>query len=101
MLILGALRWFRGIGAFVVLDLDRGVVEPEAVLEPLLDGLHQPVAVLAVAGAGMQRHHAALLGDRPHMDVMNVIEARHIGDEVWTDIAGVEFVRRALEQDVP
>ena len=83
-----------------MLDLDRGVIQAELRMQALLDGLDHLISVLVLLDAGMQRHHAPLLGDRPHMQMMHADDAGDIGDEVRADMARVELRRRAFEQDV-
>ena len=76
------------------------MVEPEALDEPYLDVPHDAVGVRALADASMQRHHAAALRDRPDMDVMHLLHAFHMGDEVGADRARIELSGRAFEQDM-
>ena len=54
-----------------------------------------------LADAGMQRHHAPALRDRPDMHMVHVIDARDIGDQVRPDRPRIELARRAFEQDMP
>ena len=88
---LGALRFGSRIGAHAVLDLDRGVIQAKARMQPLLDGLHHAVPFETFIDAGMQRHHLPLLGDRPHMHMVHADHPRDVGDEVRLDMARVEL----------
>ena len=89
-----------GIGASAALDLDGGVVEPEALLEPRLDALHDEVRILDLADTGMQRHHAPALRDRPDMHMVDFLDAFDIGDEIGANRPRIELSGGAFEQDV-
>src|SRR5262245_40336025 len=71
-----------GVGATPPLDFDGGMVEAEALLELSLYVSHHAVGILRLADHGMQRDHAPALGDRPDMNVMHVLHALDVCDEV-------------------
>ncbi len=100
MLVSGFASRRRGVGAFAALDLYGGMVEAEALLQARLDVSHDPPRVLTLADAGMQRHHAAALRDRPDMHMVHALDACDIGDQVGADRARVELARRPFEQDM-
>ena len=76
------------------------MIDAEARLEAALDGHDRAVDIGGFADAGVQRHHRPFLGDRPGMDVVNVLD---IGDrrlQVVLNIGHRHAGRRGFQQDV-
>src|SRR5262249_60748479 len=76
------------------------MIEPETLLEPRLDIAHRLVGILPLADAGMQRHHAAGLCNRPDMHMGDALDAFYVCDEVGTDGARIQLARGAFGPDM-
>ena len=79
-----------------MLDLHRGMIQAEARVQPLFDGLHHAVPFETFIDAGMQRHHLPRLRDRPHMHVVHVNDTRHTGDEIGPERLPLETSRAGV-----
>ena len=64
------------------------------------DGGYGCVGVAAIGDFGVERGDGARRAQRPGMDVVDVFEVFHMGEEVGRDGGRIEPIGRALHEDV-
>lgn len=85
-----------GVHAACGFNLNRGVRYAVRFTQSLFDGLEGKRAVADVFDRDMERHQRALAGQKPHMHVVNVGQARHMAQQICLESNKVKIVRRSF-----
>ncbi len=94
----GALLYREETSGLVVIDLQGGVRDPEALVQQLLQLLPDLVAVVAGPDQDVGRQGGEARGDLPHVQVVDVGDARMAG-EALADLAGLHPNGGGFEED--